>query len=235
MDLWKLLILGVIVLGLFLVLGRPPGFPKLPEGLRIEEGTFRILSQAGTREEIFGIYPVEAGFRVVSILHERGKVLVEADFLYGLDWTPLAGTITQREPAKMRWLFAFSEEEVVIRRQEGPREFTQNLPLSEKTFPFDHDLLAPWYGLFREGKKDRAKLLDVRTGKTYELAIGPGEEVELLVFGRRIPVERHPVTLEEQNFWVYREGELLLGLRGEGFEAYLVEILPEGIQESTRG
>ncbi len=231
MDLWKLLILGVIVVGLFLLLGSPPELPKLPEGVRIEEGTFRILSQTGAREEIFGIYPVDAGFRVVSILHERGKVLVEADLLYAPDWTPLAGTITQRQPSEIRWLFALSGEEVVIRRQEGPREFAQNFPISEKVFPFDRDLLAPWDAIFREGEKDQVQLLDVRAGTSYDLVLGPEEEVELLVLGRPIPAERRTVTLGDQNFRVYRQGDLLLGVLGEGLKAYLVEILPEGIQE----
>jgi hypothetical protein len=63
MDLWKLLILGVVLVGLVLIFGSPPEAPKLPQGNRIEEGTFRITTPASTKEEIFGIYPVDAGLQ----------------------------------------------------------------------------------------------------------------------------------------------------------------------------
>lgn len=231
MDLWKLLIVGVILVGLFLVFAGPPELPKLPEGFRVEEGTFRIVGKSGEREEIFGVYPVDAGFRVVSILHEKGKVLVEAELLYTPDWTPLAGTITQRRPAEMRWIFAFTEGEVLIRRQQGPRETSETLALSENTFPFDRDLVAPWYAIFRAKLGERLQILDVRTASSLVLNIGPAEVVNLRVTGRSIPVERRAVVLENQRFQIYRQGELLIGLRGEEFEAYLVEVLPEGIQE----
>ncbi len=231
MDLWKLLMLGVIAAGLLLIFGSPPEPPKLPEGFRVEEGTFHHRMAGGTREELFGIYPVDAGFRVVSLLHDKGKVLVEADFLYGPDWTPLAGTLTQRAPEEVRWLFSFDTGEAVVRKQVGPRETTEIFPLSGRAFPFDGDLLGPWDPVFRADPQAAVELLDIRRGSPRTMTLGTPEETKLRVFGRALPAERLEVTGEEGTLRFYRQGELLIGVRGEGLEAFLVEVLPEGIQE----
>lgn len=232
MDLWKLLILGVILVGLVVVFQSPPEPPKLPEGLRVEEGTFRHRTPTGvTREELFGIYPVDAGFRVVSLLCEGGKVIVEADLLYGPDWTPLAGTVAQRSPTEIRWLFAFAPEETMVRKQVGPRETTETIPLAGPAFPVDRDLLGPWYALFRAGSLGSVELLDVRQRTVHKVSIPSPEPVSLRVLGRALPAERLGVSWEEGMLWFYRQGELLIGMQGEKGQAFLVEVLPEGIEE----
>ncbi|MGQ9699487.1 MAG: hypothetical protein ACUVQS_00125 [Candidatus Bipolaricaulaceae bacterium] len=230
MDLWKLLIFGIILVGLFLVLEGTPEVPKLPEGLRVEESTFRHRPPTGgTKEELFGIYPVDAGFRVVSLLREGKRVVLEADLLYGPDWMPLAGTLTQRSPTEIRWLFTFGQEEVMVRRQVGPRETTETIPLAGPAFPVDRDLLGPWDALFRAGSPEY--LLDVRQGALYKVSVSSPEPVNLRVLGRAFPAERLGVSWEEGMLWFYRQGELLIGMRGEESEAFLVEVLPEGIEE----
>ncbi len=231
MDLWKLLILGVVILGLFLVLGGPPARPELPAGPLVETGTFRILTPKDSREEIFGIYAVDAGFRVVSILHEGGKILVEADLVYTPSWEPLAGTITQRVPQEVRWLFAFTEEEVVVRRQVGPRETSETLAISQPAFPLDLDLFATWDALFRAAPKEEVQLLDLRQETMYTISISSPEDTNLRVLGRAIPVQRLRVSGKDWTLDIYRQGELLLGVRGPELHAFLVEVLPEGIQE----
>lgn len=231
MDPWKLLILTVIIAGLVLILGGPPELPKLPEGARIEEGTFKIVTPGGQREEIFGIYPVDLGFRVVSISHEAGKVVLEADFLCTKDWKPLVGTITQRSPTEMRWVYAFLEDGVEIRVQQGAHETVETLSVSGDVFPFDRDLLAFWDAFFR-ANVETAKLLEVRTKTVFNVAISAPEDVNLLVFSRPIPAERFSLSLGDELLRVYRQGDLLLGLRGDNFDAYLVEILPEGLREA---
>lgn len=231
MDLWKLLILGVIAVGLLLILGRPPEPPRLPEGWRVEEGTFRLRTPAGIEEEIFGIYPVDAGFRVVALRYTQGKVLVEADLLYAPDWTPLAGTLTQRHPQEVRWIFVFFEEGVHIRKQIGAREFSEILALSEQTFPFDDDVLATWDALLRAGVTGEVSLLDVRNGSLRRVRIGAREGVRLHVLGRLMPAERYGVTWDDEELWIFRQGDLMVGLRSPRGEAFLVEILPQGIQE----
>jgi hypothetical protein len=231
MDFWKLLILGVIAAGLILILWTPPELPKLPEGVRVEEGTFRLLTKTAAQEEIFGIYPVDAGFRVVGIRHEKGKVLVEGDLLYAPNWTPLAGTITQRYPEEVRWLFGFTEDTVVIRKQVGAKEFTETLTLSEQAFPFDSDLFIVWDPLFRANVQGEVQLLDVRNATTYKIRIGPKEEVKLDVLGRPMPAERYPVTWDDSVVWIFRQGDLVIGLKSPEREAFLLEILPQGIHE----
>lgn len=230
MDLWKLLIFGIILVGLFLVLEGTPEVPKLPEGLRVEEGTFRHRPPTGgTKEELFGIYPVDAGFRVVSLLREGKRMVLEADLLYGPDWIPLAGTLTQRSPTEIRWLFTFGQEEVMVRKQVGPRETTETIPLAGPAFPVDRDLLGPWDALFRASSPEY--LLDVRQGALYKVSVSSPEPVNLRVPGRAFPAERLGVSWEEGMLWFYRQGELLIGMRGEESEAFLVEVLPEGIEE----
>jgi hypothetical protein len=231
MDLWKLAILAVIVVGLLLLLGSPLPPPKLPAGPRVEEGTFRILTPAGAQEEIFGIYPVDAGFRVVGLRHEKGKVLVEADLLYGPDWTPLAGTITQRHPQEARWMFAFSEEAAVIRQQVGARETVETLPLLGRTFPFDSDIVAVWDALLRAGAVGEIYLLEVRHRRVHKIHIGGRKDVSLRVLGRAVPAESLPIFWDGQDLRLYRQGDLLLGIKGAAVEAFLLEILPEGVRE----
>lgn len=231
MDLWKLLILGVIAVGLFLVLWSPPELPKLPEGLRVEEGTFRIVTPAGTTEEIFGIYPVDVGFRVVGIRHKAGKVVVEGDFLYSSDWVPLAGTVTQRSPAEVRWIFASANNGLTVRKQIGARETVETLPVPGVVFPTDRELLVGWVALVRQNMQGEVWLWDVRQGDVRKGILSPPNETKLDVFGRAIPAQRLTLAWDNVELRAYRQGELLLGLQGENFSAYLLEILPEGIRE----
>lgn len=232
MDLWKLLILGIVAVGLALVLLAPPELPKLPEGLRAEQGTFRITDQAGTREELFGIYPVDAGFRVVSIVHKAGKVLVEADLLFATDFSPLAGTITQRQPQEARWIFAFSSEEVLIRKQLGAKETLETVKVPGQTFPVDEEMVATWEALFRAAPPSQEiHLLDIRKNTVHRATIHPRGEARLSVLGRAIPVERLALVMEDTEILAFRQGDLLVGVLGEGFQTFLVEILPEGVRE----
>ncbi len=232
MDLWKILILGVIAVGLLLILWTPPELPKLPQGLRVEEGTFRVLTKSGAQEEIFGIYPVDVGFRLVGIRHEKGRILVEGDLLYGLDWAPIAGTISQRYPEEVRWLFTFAENSVTIKKQVGAKEFTKTIPLLGQAFPFDRDLLIVWDPFFRAGITGEAHILDVRNGTIHKVDIGQKAGVKLEVFGRALPAERYSLTLDDEIIQIFRQGDLLLGVKSPKFEAFLLEILPEGIRET---
>ncbi|MGB9757055.1 MAG: hypothetical protein ACP5LJ_03490 [Candidatus Bipolaricaulaceae bacterium] len=232
MDLWKILILGVVAVGLLLILWTPPELPKLPQGRRVEEGTFRVLTESGAQEEIFGIYPVDVGFRLVGIRHEKGKILVEGDLLYGPDWTPIAGTITQRYPAEVRWLFAFAQDSVTIKKQVEAKEFAETIPLLGGAFPFDRDLLSVWDPLFRAGIAGEAQILDVRNGAIHKVDIGQKAEVKLNVLGRALPAERYSVTVDDEVLQIFRQGDLLLGVKSPKLEAFLLEILPEGIQET---
>jgi hypothetical protein len=232
MDLWKLLILGVVLVGLVLIFGSPPEAPKLPQGNRIEEGTFRITTPAGTKEEIFGIYPVDAGFRLVSIVHEGGKILLEADFLYAPDWTPLGGTLTQRKPEEARWIFAFSEGEMIVRKQVGARETLATLALEASSFPWDREIVASWYAPIRKAREGMTFwAVDVRTGEKAEVKVVKVEESRLLSLGRPLPAERLKLSLLEKEVTAFRQGELLLALKTPEIQAYLLEILPEGIRE----
>lgn len=232
MDLWKLLILGVVLVGLVLIFWSPPEAPKLPPGNRVEEGTFRVVTPTGTREEIFGIYPVDAGFRLASIVHEGGKILLEADFLYAPDWTPLGGTLTQRKPEEVRWIFAFSEGEILVRKQVGARETLTTLAIEASSFPWDWEIVSSWYAPMRTAQEGRGFwAVDVRTGRKAEVKVEKVQEAFLSALGRLLPAERLELFLDEKKVTAFRQGDLLLALKTAEFQAYLLEILPEGVLE----
>lgn len=230
MDLWKLLILALVVAGIVLVLSQPPAPPKLPPGQRVEEGTFRVTTLQGSWEEIFGVYPVDAGFRVVSILHQRGKVLVEADLLYDPRWQPLAGTITRRVPEEVRYLYAFTGQEVLVRVQRGPRETTETFPISEGTLLWEPEILGTWYALLRASPKEELRAFSCLASQTWTGRVDAGNEVWLRALGRTIPTTLRHLVLDGQEFELFQQGDLLLGVQGQDLSAHLVEVLPEGLQ-----
>lgn len=231
MDLWKLLLLAVVVVGMVLILAQPPELPKLPEGPRVEEGTFRVTTPQGSWEELFGVYPVDAGFRVVSILHEKGKVLLEADLLYDPRWQPLAGTITRRAPEEVRYLYAFASTEVILRVQRGARETTQTLALPPDALLWEPEILGSWYALLRAAPGEGAlTVFSCLSAQTWEGTIEEGKEVWLRALGRPLPATSRRLVLGAQDFEVFQQGDLLLGVRSPTFSAYLAEVLPEGLQ-----
>lgn len=231
MDIWKILILALVLAGVALVFSGPPEPPKLPEGARVEEGTFRVTTSRGSWEEIFGVYPADVGFRVVSIAHREGEVLFEAELLYDRDWLPLAGTITRRVPEEARHLYAFSGTEVSVRIQRGSREKAATFSVPEGSLLWEPEVLASWYALLRAAPKERVlSTFSCLEGRTWQGEIEAGQEVQLRTLGREIPATLRHLRLDGEVYEIFQQGELLLGAQGEGFSAYLVEVLPEGVQ-----
>ena len=231
MDLWKLLILAVVVAGMVLVLSQPPALPRLPAGERVEEGTFRVTTPQGSWEEIFGVYPVDAGFRVVSILHQKGKVLLEADLLYDPRWQPLAGTLTRRVPAEVRHLYAFTGTQVLVRLQRGARETLETFPIPEGTLLWEPEVLGTWYALMRasSGAGD-LRVFSCLSSGVWTGQLEGGTEVWLRAFGRPLPATLRRLLLDGQEFELFQQGDLLVGVHSPTLSAHLVEILPEGLQ-----
>jgi hypothetical protein len=73
--------------------------------------------------------------------------------------------------------------------------------------------------------------VDVRTGEKAEVKVVKVEESRLLSLGRPFPAERLKLSLLEKEVTAFRQGELLLALKTPEIQAYLLEILPEGIRE----
>lgn len=231
MDIWKLLILVVVVVGVVLVLSQPPPLPKLPAGQRVEEGTFRVTTPQGSWEELFGVYPVDAGFRVVGIVHQKGNVLLEADLLYDPTWRPLAGAIIQRVPQEVRYLYAFTNREVLVRVQRGARERVETITAPEGTLLWELEIMSTWYALLRAvPRENRLSLFSCMTHRTWDGQIGEGKEVRLRSLGRELPATLRSLAVHAQEFEVFHQGDLLLGVRGPNLSAHLLEVLPEGFQ-----
>lgn len=231
MDLWKLLLLAVVVVGLVLILSQPPEPPRLPAGARVEEGTFKVSAGGGTWEELFGVYPVDAGFRVVSILHQKGRVFLEADLLYDPRWQPLGGTLTRRLPEEVRTVFVCAGTEILVRVQRGARETSETVSVPEGTLVWEPEILGSLYALLRAAP--RAGTLTVfalQAQETHALAIDAGEDVYLRALGRLVPATLRRLARGDRVFHVYQQGDLLLGMWTEAFSAHLVEVLPEGLQ-----
>lgn len=230
MDLWKLLLLALVAVGVVLVLSQPPEPPRLPPGPRVEEGTYRVTTPQGAWEELFGVYPVDLGFRVVCLAHQGGRVLWEAELLYDPHWQPLAGALTRRAPEEVRYLYAFTGTEVQVRVQRGPRESARTLAVPEGTLLWEPEVLGAWYALLRA--VPRAGSFPAFAGqalRTHTGRIDAGQEVQLRALGRVVPATRRELLLDGERFELFLQGDLLLGVRGARFSAHLVEVLPEGL------
>lgn len=237
MDLWRILLIGAIVVGVVVLL-LPGGeeIPGLVGGVRIEEGTY-VVERAGQRvaDEAFTLWLVDSGYRVDSTAR-RGSQITEATLVLDSSWNP----IYYREKGKTQ---------VIVRIAEGRPRVTVGSGLFQRETalaalpPFAFlgtDAVGPWLAVFRyiqaRPRAVRTEVTAVRSGqRTVAPLVGYGpEEVGLLVGGRRLPVERYRVQVGGNEVWLYGQGDLLLALDapGEGLVFYLKEMLPEGLRVS---
>ncbi|MBC7092664.1 hypothetical protein H5T53_01445 [Candidatus Bipolaricaulota bacterium] len=245
MDLWKILLLGAVVVGLVLLLqmgSRPVAVPEPLPGSLVEQGTFAI-EQAGQRvgEEAFTVWLVEVGFRVdseVRLTVSGQTVELAAELLLSPDWAPLAYTLVVQAPhGKQRVAARIAGEKVTFEAVAGlarqDRELTGTPPFAV----LDNNVIGHWHALHRFLRAAG------RTGETQGTALipqafaalpfrtQPPEPVGLKVGERTLPAERYRVQLADQEVWLYGQGELLLGVvfPAQLAVAYLEEVLPDGL------
>lgn len=235
MDLWRILLIGAVVVGVvMLLLPRPEEVPGLVGGVRIEEGTY-VVERAGQRvgEEAFTLWVVDSGYRVDSTLR-RGGETTEATLVLDQGWHPLY----YREKGKIG---------VAVRIAEGRPRVTLGSGLFQKETTLDAlppfailgtDAVAPWVAVFRylhaRVRRGQAEVTAVRSGlrALAALVAHPAEAVGLVVGERILPAERYRVQLGESVVWLYGQGDLLLALAApnEGRVFYLKEMLPDGLR-----
>ncbi|MCR4392452.1 MAG: hypothetical protein NUV94_06775 [Candidatus Acetothermia bacterium] len=241
MDLWKILLLGAVVVGLILLFqmgSRPVAVPEPLPGSLVEQGTFAI-EQAGQRvgEEAFTVWLVEAGFRVDSEVRLTGVELA-AELLLSPDWTPLSYTLVVQTPHGKQHLAArIAGEEVTFEAVVGlvrqDRELTETPPFAV----LDNNVIGHWHALYRflraagrTGEMQGTALIP-QAFAALPFRAQPPEPVGLKVGERTLPAERYRVQLADQEVWLYGQGELLLGavFPTQLALAYLEEVLPDGL------
>lgn len=223
--------LALVLLGSALIFSEQGPGPSLPPGERVEEGTYRVQKGTEFWDELFGVYPVDAGFRVVSIAHQGQNILREADLLYGPDWSPLGGTITVRLPSEYRKIYAVSDPTVLVTTQTGIRETSSSLTVdSPPVYILEPEIVASWYAFNRVLPSSGAVGVAVAplAEETWDFQGGGLTPVELRSQGRSVPAEVREVQLGSATVQAYSQGDLVLGLVAEGFVAYLAEVLPPG-------
>lgn len=235
MELWRILLVGAIVVGVVaLLLPMPEGVPGLEGGVLIEEGTY-VVVRAGQRvgEERFRLWLADGAYRIESVLEQGGRT-VTAVFVLDRGWDPLYYAEKGATPVTLR---------IVGGR---PRLATgSGLFQREVEFPvlppfafLGVSSVAPWFAVYRQlqARPPGAEVTAVLPGERQVLpAVGGARRaVELVVGERLLPAEVLPVTLGDREVLLYGQGDLLLGAMAAGGEwvVYLKESLPEGLQPS---
>jgi hypothetical protein len=235
MDMWKILLIGVVVIGAVLLLW--PGAEEVPGlvgGALIEEGTYAV-ERAGQRvgDEAFAVWLVDAGYRVDSTAR-IGNRATTAALVLDPSWNPLY----YREQG---------EALVTVRISEGRPRVTLGSGLFQRetalaVFPpfafLGTDAVGPWVAVFRylqaRARAEQVEVTAVVSGlrTTASLISHPPEPVGLIAGGRTLPAERYRVQLGDREIWLYGQGDLLLALNSpsEGLVFYLIEMLPDGLR-----
>jgi hypothetical protein len=240
MDVWRILLAGVVVIGVVLLLLSGPGLEEVPGlvgGVLVEQGTYAI-ERAGQRvgDEAFTVWLVDSGYRVDSTAR-MGNRVTTATLVLDPSWNPLY----YRETGKAQ---------VSVRISEGRPRVTLGSGLFQRETALDvlppfaflgADAGGPWVAIFRylqtRARAERVEVTAVRSGlRTTASLIGhPPEPVGLVTGGRTLPAERYRVQLGEREIWLYGQGDLLLALASpsEGLVFYLKEVLPDGLRVAS--
>ncbi len=239
MDLWKILLAGIVVVGVVLLLLPGPGpeeIPGLSGGVLIEQGTY-VLERSGQRvgEETFTLWLLDSGFRVDSSVRLNvGGQRIEASASLVLDpeWNP----IYYVEAGKERVAVHVADGKPTVVVGAGWTRRSTTLVGSPPFVVLGVDTVGPWHAAYRllqarARAPVQATALLASARATASLSGSPAEPAGLLVRGRTLPVERHRVRLGEREIWLYGQGDLLLGgtSPSDGTAFYMLEMLPDGL------
>lgn len=235
MDLWRILLLGAVVVGVVMLL--LPGAEEVPGlvgGVLIEEGTY-VLERAGQRvgEEAFAVWLVDSGYRVSSTAR-LGSQKVEAALVLDPSWNPIY--YSEKGKAQVSFRIAKGKPTITV----GSGLFRRETVLA--AFPpfavLGTEAVGPWFATYRylqaRARTASAEMTAVLSGKrTVVSLVGASPKaVGLNVGGRTLPAELYRVRLGEQEVWLYGQGDLLLAATApsEGLVFYLKEMLPDGLR-----
>lgn len=234
MDLWRILLIGVVTVGVvLLLLPGPTEISGLTGGTLIEEGTY-VIERAGQRvgEEAFAVWIVDSGFRVESTAR-FGDQVIKARLVLDPSWNPVYYSEEGRTPVSVT--IAEGKPRISV----GSGLFRRTTALS--AFPpfaiVGTEAIGPWLAIYRylqvHARFARVETTAVLTGKRTNVALVgvPPEEVGLLALEWTLPAERYQVHLLEQEMWLYGQGELLLAMDmpSAGLVFYMKEMLPDGL------
>ncbi|HAZ27106.1 TPA: hypothetical protein DCY65_05150 [Candidatus Acetothermia bacterium] len=235
MDLWRIVLIAAVALGVvLLLLPGPVEIPGLEGGVLVEQGTY-VVMKAGQRvgEEAFTVWLVDSGYRVSSTAR-WGNHRLEARLILDPAWNPLYYTETGRTPLSVR----VAEGRPTLTVGSGLFRRETVLPAFPPFAFLGAEVVGPWFAVHRYlHAQARAGPVEVtavllRERTTVSLVGSPPEPVGLGVGERTLPAERYHVRLGEREIWLYGQGELLLAMAApnEGLVFYLREMLPDGLR-----
>lgn len=229
MELWRVVLVVALALGVVALLLPAPGeVPGLTGGTLIEGGTY-VLERSGkpVGEEEFSLWLVGGFYRLESAGRFEGEKFSSV-LVLDRDWNPIYYAEGGRTP-------------LAVRVVEGRPRVTTGSGLLRREValaalpPFAFlgaRAAAPWFALYR-AVQVRAGLTAVLPGEraTVPVEEGRAEPVTLDLEGRPIPAEVYAIRLGERVVRLYGQGDLLLGgvIPTEGVVFYLREMLPQGL------
>lgn len=235
MDLWRMLLVGAIVVAaVFLLLPAPEEIPALPsDAVLVEEGTYAIEQDGqSVGEEAFSLWAAGTGYRIESRLVRGGRTIA-ATLVLDRAWNPLS--FTEKGPVP-----------VALRIVAGRPRLATGSGIFRREVAFDAfppfaflgvEAVGPWLAAYRyfqsQARSAVAQATAVLPGRRTTMPVVgfPPEPVSLVAAGREIPAEVYRVRLGDEHVELYGQGDLLLGGRlGAGRVFYLTEILPDGLQ-----
>lgn len=233
MDLWKIALVGVVVVGLVLFFfPGPEEIPGLEGGALVEEGTY-VLERAGQRvgEEAFTLWRVADGYRIDSTVR-LGRSTVTASLVLDSAWNPLY----YAERGKQAITFRFVNGVPTLRVGWGLVVRSTRFAILPPLAFLGAEAVGPWFAVYRslQSRLRPNELTAILAGErtTASLVGSPPEEVGLLVLGRMFPAERYRVRVGDREFWLYGQGDLLLAMATADGEpiVHLKEMLPDGLR-----
>ncbi|MBC7170420.1 hypothetical protein H5T54_05790 [Candidatus Bipolaricaulota bacterium] len=231
MDLWRIVLVGFVALGLVLFFfSGPEEIPGLVGGVPIEEGTY-VVERGGQRvgEEGFTVWLVDSGFRIDSRAR-IGHQSVLASLVLDPSWNPLYYAERGRSQVTFRIVDGTPTLRVGVGLFVRATEFAALPPF----VLLGAEAVAPWFAVYRCLRTSPAlerTAIVAGTRATAPLVGFAPEGVELVVGERTLPAERYLVRVGEREVSLYGQGDLLLALSvpSEGLVLYLQEILPGGL------
>lgn len=233
MDLWRILLVGAIIVGVVLVLlPVPEEIPGLVGGVLVEQGTY-VVERTGSRpvEESFTLWLADGMYRIESTVRV-GTRNVGAVLVLDRGWNPL-------------YYVEKGQTQVSVRVVEGRPRITSGSGLFRRettvaAFPpyafLGVEAVGPWFAVLRylQTQRSAREVTAVLPGKrAIASLVGSAPTPVGLAVGRNtLPAEAYRVRLGDADVWLYGQGELLMGgeLPGEGGTFYLKEMLPGGLR-----
>ncbi|MCX7749973.1 MAG: hypothetical protein N2320_00070 [Candidatus Bipolaricaulota bacterium] len=232
MELWRVVLIAALALGVvLLLLPAPQEVPGLAGGTQIEGGTYVLVREGkAVGEEVFSLWLVDGLYRIESTGRREGEGFASL-LVLDRDWNPLYYGEEGRSRVGVR--VVEGRPRVVA----GSGLFRRVTALSAlPPFVFlGARAVGPWFALYR-AVQVRGGLTAVLPGERAAVPVEGGrpEPVTLDVAGKPLPAELYTVRVGGREVRLFGQGDLLLGgeVPGEGLVFYLREVLPGGLKRA---